>query len=652
MESSLSQQQLHLIQKFIEDESIVSLVQTSEKEGYQLRALFTVLQAIDTLPDSRLSFLSLEEVATLKKLASLTAPWIQVPTLQSFYKNLTDFKVFLSSIPNLKPAPVKIPEPVDKSTIGCKIEFVANKSKQTNFNKAGQSARWCQEQWQTETDCAPGDAVVNPGTVFHPSSDQEVMDIIKQCDDIVVMGTGHAIGYALGSRTEKPVCQVSTWNFKKVSIDHCASTITVGAGVVVSDVAETLAPLGKILSTWIVHKDVTILGQALTGAQGLMQGQHRNSLANYLMSMTVINGKGEQKVVSRNSPEFKGWSLSLGGYGVITEATFMLLDDYLAFETCWMRDSGDPIADYSADHGTGGLDEEDPAKDQDLWMFYNGSPFQPSLLGCSLTHTSKNLSNTEGLTVNNDEVDGRSLIRENYFDNHLQLYRTVEKFVFALEKNIPGLKEQIYTAWGPFPTDPNKPQKMVHQMSVEMQHGFGPAKFPRDQPLWGALYVQPRDGLDVYKMFLKHTRNECQHDMGLRLGLMCRAWPDDNAPLLGQYNYEAQGKPLYEMFWSSWTYSRQAIENWSISFICSVRCVANVTFVEFHLGEFFPRALIGLSGWKYPSTENIRKFKDIENAEDPDDKFGTALSNDIGLRLKPEAEDICSYCSRIDTCAQ
>lgn len=642
LENSLSQRHLRLIKEFVEDKRMIDLVKSSGKEGYQMRALFTLLQLVDTLPDSHFSRFSLQETATLKKLASLTARFAEVPLLQSYFKNTTDFSVLLSTLKKWVPVPVPIIKPIDKTTIGCKIDFVGNKSEQTHFNKVGQSARWCHENWITETDCGPGDGIVNPGTVFHPGSDQEVLDVIKQCNDIVVMGTGHTIGYALGSRTGGPVCQLSTWNFKRVSIDHCASTITVGSGVVPTDVTETLAALGKILSTWIVHKDVTIVGQALTGAQGLMQAQHRNSLANYLISMTVINGKGQKKIVQKNSAEGRGWSFSLGSMGVIVEATFELLDDYLAFETCWVKD-GDPIQDYAS----AGLDIEDPGSDTDLWMFYNGSPFQPTLLGCALTHTTKNLSATEGLTINNDEVDGRSMIRENYFDNHLEIYRATEKFVFALIKDVPGLKKNIYETWGPYPTEDTP---MVRQMSIEMRHGFGPAKFPRDQSIWGALYIQPRDGLMAYRMFLKHTRNECQHDMGLRIGLLCRAWPDDSPPLLGQVNAEVQGRPLFEVFWTSWTYSREAIENWSISFICSVRCTANITFVEFHFGEFFPRALTGLAGWKYPSTENIKKFKAIELAEDPDDKFGNALSNDIGLRLRPEAEHICSYCSRVDQC--
>lgn len=98
-------------------------------------------------------------------------------------------------------------------------------------------------------------------------------------------------------------------------------TATCGPGVNLFDLGEFLRKNDRALATLPVYGNITLGGAILTGEQGNSL-KHDATISSQVVSITIINSKGEIQVVSRPE-ELNVFSVSLGLLGKLTQYNCM-----------------------------------------------------------------------------------------------------------------------------------------------------------------------------------------------------------------------------------------------------------------------------------------------------------------------------------------
>lgn len=172
----------------------------------------------------------------------------------------------------------------------------------------------------------------HPSRHFTPSSTEEVATIIKRLYRQSTSGApgGHTEVKVAGGGaspndmafTNQHMIHMSANMNKVISVDPKAMQVTVEAGASMKHLLETLEASNLMIACIPSYTSTPTVGGCIaTGMHG--SGVDTKILGAYVVRMTVVNGKGEVKIIDRERTpqEWAHWACHIGVLGVVTEVT-------------------------------------------------------------------------------------------------------------------------------------------------------------------------------------------------------------------------------------------------------------------------------------------------------------------------------------------
>ncbi|KAI9306146.1 hypothetical protein BJ944DRAFT_239008 [Cunninghamella echinulata] len=181
-----------------------------------------------------------------------------------------------------------------------------------------------------------------------PKSITEIQDIVKNATNtntkVKVVGSRHSITDTICT-TGIPI---HLDNFKQVKINADKKTATIGAGIELIDALNSLHEQGYTIQHIPAYGGITVGGAIGLGAHGSSL-RHRNTLSEYVVGFTVIDGQGELRKVA-DEEELKSFRVNFGLLGVVVDVTLeivpqfkMEMENYKVSEDFLLRNSSQLI---------------------------------------------------------------------------------------------------------------------------------------------------------------------------------------------------------------------------------------------------------------------------------------------------------------------
>ena len=163
-----------------------------------------------------------------------------------------------------------------------------------------------------------GNVAFSADEVVRPESVEEVQTIVRNAKKIRAVGARHSfndIADTVGT-------QVSLAKLNRVlSLDRDANTVTVQAGIKYGDLAYYLDGEGYALHNLASVQHITVAGACSTGTHG--SGMKNGNLATAVVALEFVTAAGDLVTLTRrrDSNQFHGAVVGLGGLGVVTSLT-------------------------------------------------------------------------------------------------------------------------------------------------------------------------------------------------------------------------------------------------------------------------------------------------------------------------------------------
>lgn len=168
---------------------------------------------------------------------------------------------------------------------------------------------------------------------FKPSTKEEILEIIHKYDNIRFVGTGHSWSPLF----ETKEAMISFDNFNKIiSIDKEKLEVVVQPGIKLWHLNNLLDREGLALQNLGSIDEQSIAGAILTGTHG--SGIQFQCLASQVMSISLIDGMGNEINLDRNDDSFYGALVSLGSLGVVIALKLKVCKKYQLNEITYIED--------------------------------------------------------------------------------------------------------------------------------------------------------------------------------------------------------------------------------------------------------------------------------------------------------------------------
>jgi xylitol oxidase len=152
--------------------------------------------------------------------------------------------------------------------------------------------------------------------IHQPETIEQIQDLVFRSNKIRALGTRHSFNDIADSPGEL----ISLKDFNKIlNSDHEHSTVTVEAGVRYGELCRWLDSNGFALHNLASLPHISVAGACATSTHG--SGDHNGNLATAVSAIEVITANGELISISRESANFAGAVVGLGGLGVVTKVT-------------------------------------------------------------------------------------------------------------------------------------------------------------------------------------------------------------------------------------------------------------------------------------------------------------------------------------------
>ncbi|MHA4806782.1 D-arabinono-1,4-lactone oxidase [Flavitalea flava] len=177
---------------------------------------------------------------------------------------------------------------------------------------------------QTKTNWA-GNYRYSTSPVKEVASPEELIDLVKRYDRLKILGTRHCFNHIADSKDHL----LSLIAFNKIDgINKDKLTVTVEAGVRYGELAVYLESQGYALHNLASLPHISIVGGCATATHG--SGWKNGNLSTAVRAMEMITADGELAVLSidKDSVEFAGAVVHLGGLGIITKITLAIEPTY------------------------------------------------------------------------------------------------------------------------------------------------------------------------------------------------------------------------------------------------------------------------------------------------------------------------------------
>jgi hypothetical protein len=193
--------------------------------------------------------------------------------------------------------------------------------------------------------------------IYYPETVKEIQDIVRNAYNsentiVRVIGSNHSVKNSIwDAPPDKTVKLLSLSKFNGVEINLADHTATVKAGTHLNrdpqdDNSKVENSLNYLINKagfalpdlgGIAHQ--TVGGFLSTGSSG---GSLKYSLEDSVISISLINGKGDIEILKYGDDKFFATGVSMGLYGIITHVTFKLIPNYYIYgsQVCALIDSG------------------------------------------------------------------------------------------------------------------------------------------------------------------------------------------------------------------------------------------------------------------------------------------------------------------------
>lgn len=168
-----------------------------------------------------------------------------------------------------------------------------------------------------------------------PATEQGIIDFIKQSSSVRLFGAGHSFN----SGVESDYALISLDNYKGIvpgSENKEKMQMTVRAGTRMRDVIQLLLDRGWAFKALPSHNAQSIGGILATDVHGT--GKDWGWVSEMVVSLKVIDGKGNVFVVKPEDDLFRAAIGGIGAVGIITEVTVQARDRFNMEQICVMAD--------------------------------------------------------------------------------------------------------------------------------------------------------------------------------------------------------------------------------------------------------------------------------------------------------------------------
>lgn len=198
---------------------------------------------------------------------------------------------------------------------------------------------------------------LNADIIYYPESVKEIQDIVRNAYNsgntiVRVIGSNHSVKNAIwDAQSGKTIKLLSLVKFNGVEINQADHTATVKAGTHLNrDQLDNNSKVENSLN-YLINKagfalpalggiaHQTVGGFLSTGSSG---GSLKHSIEDSIISISLINGKGDIENLTYGDDKFFAAGVSMGLCGIITHVTFNLIPNYYIYgsQVCALIDSG------------------------------------------------------------------------------------------------------------------------------------------------------------------------------------------------------------------------------------------------------------------------------------------------------------------------
>lgn len=169
----------------------------------------------------------------------------------------------------------------------------------------------------------------HPQDYLLPKTEEEIIDIIRRVPSVRLFGAGHSFN----SGVESDFALVSLDNYTGiVSEDLPNKQVTLRAGTRMRDVIRLLLDRGLAFKALPSHNAQSIGGILSTDVHGT--GKDWGWVSEMVVSLKVIDGKGDVHVVTPDQDLFRAAIGGIGAVCIITEVTVQARDRFNMEQTC------------------------------------------------------------------------------------------------------------------------------------------------------------------------------------------------------------------------------------------------------------------------------------------------------------------------------
>lgn len=160
---------------------------------------------------------------------------------------------------------------------------------------------------------------------YQPSSEEEIMEIVKSHDKIRMVGSGHS--WSALCQTEGVLMNLDRYD-KIISIDRRTLQVRAQAGIKMWQLNEQLAAFGLALENQGSIDQQAIAGAVSTGTHG--SGINFQILGSQLLEITLIKADGSKQIIhkEKDAELFRACVVNLGAMGVISEVVIQAVDAF------------------------------------------------------------------------------------------------------------------------------------------------------------------------------------------------------------------------------------------------------------------------------------------------------------------------------------
>ena len=159
--------------------------------------------------------------------------------------------------------------------------------------------------------------------IHEPETVDQIQELVNRSSKVKALGTRHSFN----DIADSPGDLISLKHFDKIlELDRQHHTVTIEAGVRYGELCRWLDREGFALHNLASLPHISVAGACATATHG--SGDRNGNLATAVVAMEVVTANGELLHLDRDSENFEGAIVGLGGLGIITKLSLTVSPNF------------------------------------------------------------------------------------------------------------------------------------------------------------------------------------------------------------------------------------------------------------------------------------------------------------------------------------